>query len=122
MMAAGSTALHVRAARCRADSIWRRRLSHPTCQGFWTMTIATISAVSFVLGATVAYVANRYPGYREAIDAVGGALLIGWALLSSLLNGRDTSRRGRPERNLLTAICRAQAGQSLDDYAALAER
>ena len=86
------------------------------------MTIAAISAISFVLGATVAYVANRYPGYREAIDAVGGALLIGWALLSSLLNGRDTSRRGRPERNLLTAIRRAQAGQSLDDYAALAER
>jgi hypothetical protein len=86
------------------------------------MTVATISAVSFVLGATVAYVANRYPGHREVIDAVGGALLIGWALLSSLLNGRDTSRRGRPERNLLTAIRRAQAGQSLDDYAALAER
>jgi len=86
------------------------------------MTIATISAVSFVLGATVACVANRYPGYREAVDAVGGALLVGWALLSSLLNGRDTSRRGRPERNLLTAIRCAQAGQSLDDYAALAER
>jgi hypothetical protein len=86
------------------------------------MTVATINAISFVLGATVAYVANRYPGYREAIDAVGGALLIGWALLSGLLNGRDTSRRGRPERNLLTAIRRAQAGQSLDDCAALAER
>jgi hypothetical protein len=86
------------------------------------MTIATISAISFVLGATVAYVANRYPGYREIIDAVGGALLIGWALLSGLLNGRDTSRRGRPERDLLTAIRRAKAGQSLDDYAALAER
>jgi hypothetical protein len=86
------------------------------------MTIATIGAISFVFGATVAYVANRYPGYREAIDAVGGALLIGWALLSSLLNGRDTSRRGRPERNLLTTIRRAQAGQSLDDCSALAER
>ena len=87
------------------------------------MTIATISAVSFVLGATVAYVANRYPGHREVIDAVGGALLICWVLLSSLLNGRDTSRRSRPERNrLTTTICRAQAGQSLDDYSALAER
>jgi hypothetical protein len=87
------------------------------------MTIATISAVSFVLGATVAYVANRYPGHREVIDAVGGALLIGWALLSSLLNGRDTSGRSRPERNrLTTTIRRAQAGQSLDDYSALAER
>jgi hypothetical protein len=66
------------------------------------MTIAMISASSFVLGATVAYVANRYPGYREAIDAVGGALLIGWALLSSLLDGRDTGRRSRPERNRST--------------------
>lgn len=87
------------------------------------MTVATISAVSFVLGATVAYVANRYPGYREIIDAVGGALLIGWALLSSLLNGRATSRRSRPELNrLTTTIGRAQAGHSLDDYSALAER
>jgi hypothetical protein len=86
------------------------------------MTIATISAVSFVLGATVAYVANRYPGHREVIDAVGGALLIGWALLAGLLNGRDTRRRSRPERNrLTTTIRRAQAGQSLDDYSALAE-
>jgi hypothetical protein len=86
------------------------------------MTIAAISAISFVLGATVAYMANRYPGHRELIDAVGGALLIGWALLSSLLNGRDTSRRSRPERNHLTTIRRAQAGHSLDDYSALAER
>jgi hypothetical protein len=123
MIGAGSTALHMPAARRRAVSIWRRRLSHPTCQRFWTMTIATISAVSFVLGATVAYVANRYPGHREVIDAVGGALLIGWALLTSLLNGRDTSRRSRPERNRLTTTIRcAQAGQSLDDYSALAER
>lgn len=51
------------------------------------MTVATISAISFVLGATVAYAANRYPGHREAIDAVGGVFLIGWALLSSLLIG-----------------------------------
>lgn len=86
------------------------------------MTIAAISAISFVLGATVAYVANRYPGYREIIDAVGAALLIGWALPSSLLNGRDTSRRSRSERNHLTTIRRAQAGHSLDDCAALAER
>lgn len=51
------------------------------------MTVATISAISFVLGATVAYAANRYPGHREAIDAVGAVFLIGWALLSSLLIG-----------------------------------
>jgi hypothetical protein len=87
------------------------------------MTIAMISASSFVLGATVAYVANRYPGHREAIDAVGGALLIGWALLSSFLDGRDRSGRRRPERNrLATTVRHAQAGQSFDDYSALAER
>jgi hypothetical protein len=49
------------------------------------MTIAAISAISFVLGATVAYVASRYPGHREVIDAVGAVFLIGWALLSSLV-------------------------------------
>jgi hypothetical protein len=63
------------------------------------MTIAAISVVSFVLGATVAYVANRYPGYRDVIDAIGAALLIGWALLSSLLNGRDT--RGAVDPNAI---------------------
>jgi hypothetical protein len=57
------------------------------------MTIATISAISFVFGAAVAYVANRYPGHREVIDAVGGVLLIGWALLSSLLGGRVRRQR-----------------------------
>jgi hypothetical protein len=57
------------------------------------MTIAAISAISFVLGATVAYVASRYPGHREVIDAVGAVFLIGWALLSSLLFGRGTGNR-----------------------------
>lgn len=41
------------------------------------MMIATISARSFALGATVAYLANRYPGYRESIETVAGVLLIG---------------------------------------------
>jgi hypothetical protein len=63
------------------------------------MTIATISATSFVLGATVAYAANRYPGHRDVIDAVGGVFLIGWALLSSLLIGRGTGGRRRCESN-----------------------
>ena len=49
------------------------------------MTIAAVSAMSFVLGAAVAYAANRYPGHREVIDAVGAVFLIGWALLSSLV-------------------------------------
>ncbi|HWS07695.1 MAG TPA: hypothetical protein VN362_07665 [Xanthobacteraceae bacterium] len=59
------------------------------------MTIAAISAISFVLGATVAYVASRYPGHREVIDAVGAVFLIGWALLSSLFFGRGTGNRPR---------------------------
>ena len=57
------------------------------------MTIAAVSAMSFVLGAAVAYAANRYPGHREVIDAVGAVFVIGWALLSSLLFGRGTGSR-----------------------------
>ena len=41
------------------------------------MMIAATSAISFVLGATVAYVANRYPGQREVIETVAGIILIG---------------------------------------------
>jgi hypothetical protein len=35
------------------------------------------SAFSFVLGATAAYVASRYPGQPEVIEAVAGIILIG---------------------------------------------
>jgi hypothetical protein len=62
------------------------------------MTIASITAVSFVLGASVAYVANRYPGHREIVDAVGGTVLIGWALLSGLFVGRGSGGRVRSGR------------------------
>ncbi len=41
------------------------------------MMIATISAISFVLGAAVAYRADRYPQHREVIETVAGVLLIG---------------------------------------------
>jgi hypothetical protein len=41
------------------------------------MMIATIGAISFVLGATVAYLANRYPEHREAIETAAGVILIG---------------------------------------------
>jgi hypothetical protein len=41
------------------------------------MMIAAISAISFVLGATIAYVANGYPEYLPAIETVAGILLIG---------------------------------------------
>jgi hypothetical protein len=65
------------------------------------MTIASITAISFVFGASVAYVANRYPGHREIVDAVGGTVLIGWALLSGLFVGRGSggrrSGRSRPK-------------------------
>ena len=41
------------------------------------MMIAATSSFSFVLGATVAYLANRYPEHREAIETAAGVLLIG---------------------------------------------
>ena len=63
------------------------------------MTIASISAISFVLGASVAYVANRYPGHREVVDAVGGSAVIGWALLSGLFVGRGSGGRVRSGRS-----------------------
>jgi len=44
------------------------------------MMIAAISAISFVLGAAVAYVANGYPEYLPAIETVAGILLIGGCL------------------------------------------
>ena len=48
------------------------------------MMIAAISATSFVLGATVAYLANRYPEHREATTAgvllIGGLGLLGYGL------------------------------------------
>jgi hypothetical protein len=51
------------------------------------MMIAAISAISFVLCATVAYVANGYPEYLAAIETVAGILLIGGlALLGHTLD------------------------------------
>jgi hypothetical protein len=41
------------------------------------MMIAAISAISFVFGATVAYVANDYPEYLPAIETGADILLIG---------------------------------------------
>jgi hypothetical protein len=41
------------------------------------MRIVATSAVSFVLGATAAYAASRYPGQREIIETVAGIILIG---------------------------------------------
>jgi len=52
------------------------------------MMIAAISAISFVLGAAVAYVANGYPEYLPAIETVAGILSIGGlALLGYALEG-----------------------------------
>ena len=42
------------------------------------MMIAAISTISFVLGTTVAYVANGYPEYLPAMETVGGILLAAW--------------------------------------------
>jgi hypothetical protein len=44
--------------------------------------IAVLSAISMVLGAAVAYMANGYPRHREIIETAAGILLIGgFALL-----------------------------------------
>lgn len=39
--------------------------------------IAAFSTISMVLGAAIAYMANRYPQHREIIETVAGILLIG---------------------------------------------
>ena len=44
--------------------------------------LGTISAVSVLVGATVAYVAGRHPRYRRVMETMAGLLLIaGFALL-----------------------------------------
>jgi hypothetical protein len=46
--------------------------------------VAAISVISVVLGAAVAYVADRFPAHIEALEMSAGALLIGGlALLGS---------------------------------------
>jgi len=46
--------------------------------------LAAISLISVVLGATVAYVADRFPEHVEALETSAGVLLIGGvALLGS---------------------------------------
>jgi hypothetical protein len=50
------------------------------------MMIAAVSAIGFVLGATLAYVANGYPEYLPAMQTAAGALLfVALALLGYLL-------------------------------------
>ena len=50
------------------------------------MIIAVISAISFVLGATLAYVANGRPDYFPATQTAAGVLvLVALALLGFLL-------------------------------------
>ena len=46
--------------------------------------IAAISLVSVVLGAAVAYAAERYPAHIETLETSAGVLLVGgFALLGS---------------------------------------
>lgn len=48
------------------------------------MMIAATSLVSVVLGAAIAYFADRFPAYTEALETGAGVLLIGgFALLGS---------------------------------------
>jgi hypothetical protein len=50
------------------------------------MMTAAISAIGFVLGATLAYVANGYPEYLPAMHTAAGILLFAaLALLGYLL-------------------------------------
>jgi hypothetical protein len=46
------------------------------------MRMVATSAISFVLGATAAYAASRYPDRREVIETVAGIILIGGLGLS----------------------------------------
>jgi hypothetical protein len=39
--------------------------------------ITGISAISLVLGATIAYLANGYPRHRAVFETAGGILLLG---------------------------------------------
>ena len=48
--------------------------------------VAAMSLISVVLGASVAYVADRFPTHIETLEMSAGALLIGgFALLGSSL-------------------------------------
>ena len=39
--------------------------------------ITVFSAISLVLGTSIAYLANSYPKHRALMETVGGVLLIG---------------------------------------------
>ena len=41
------------------------------------MMITSLSTMSLVIGAAVAYMAGRYPERRAVMETVGGVLLIG---------------------------------------------
>ena len=48
--------------------------------------LAAVSLVSVMLGASIAYAADRYPAHVEALETGAGVLLIaGFALLGSAL-------------------------------------
>ena len=64
------------------------------------MTIATISAVGFVLGATVAYVANRYSRTSEVIDVVGGFALVHRLGVACKAYSTDATRAGAVDPNV----------------------
>jgi hypothetical protein len=48
--------------------------------------LAAVSLMSVVLGAAIAYLADRFPAHSETLETSAGALLIGgFALLGSAL-------------------------------------
>jgi len=67
---------------CRPRSIKASRSHYPQRRaidfGFLnTIMIAGFSAFCVVFGAAIAYVAKSYPRHREAMETMGGILLIG---------------------------------------------
>ena len=43
--------------------------------------VGAVSVISFVLGAAIAYAADRFPAHIEALETSAGALLIGGLVL-----------------------------------------
>jgi hypothetical protein len=93
----------------------------------WAKMIAAISAISFVLGATAALVANRYTGHREVIAPAftnkgpGIAAAVSGQHLQYLLlfvrGGRELHRRS-PATGV-HAILRSMLGTSLPAASAI---
>ena len=52
---------------------WTLKKALLSCEG---VMIASLSAVTVVFGAIIAFTANRYPGRRQIMETLAGVLLI----------------------------------------------